>query len=452
MIKKGHFLAVIAAFIIFAIYGALVFPLFESHSTDWPIFSTHYEGLSLVTYGKWWDHSFEYFLSDPLSGEFPVAYNFTSDYLLNVFSEILDVPSVVIHSVVYAPLILFIFVLLNYYYIYKLFEQPAVALISAILISYTADSVLLELFFGDSEPIKNLVHVPITSLHLATGQSLGWVLFIPTLSSIYLALQTEKLASKIIAGLFVGLLFQTHSLTFINAAAVIALFLYCQSLRENISSNRPYRAVLLVILLFFVTAFFIAEKVSAFDVIGYCAALSLLSLLFNLREWRFYVIVGFTSGLVVAPYCLVILSNIDYLNTYDSTQGRVVEWTTALVFYLPHVLLAVYSIATSVRLNRINLDSKVIWLVCFFVATLVLSQNHQFNWNNHPYRFTINLIFPLSIISAMALTYAWKKRHYLVVLLGFVVFGIMIQSQVQKIIQDGPTSKLSKLCSGEYCS
>jgi len=437
MIKSRHVLAFIAAFSVLGLYGSLVFPLVDIENIHWPIFSTHSEGLSFVTYGKWREYSLEYFLTDALSGEFPVAYNFTSDYLLNILSEFLGVPSAVVHSVFFAGLIVFLFLLLNYYYIYKIFKQSSVALVSALLISYTADSNLLELFFKNSEQIKNLVHVPVSSLHLATGQSAGWVLFMPTLGSLYLAFHDEKVSSKVIAGLFIGLLFQTHSLTFINVIAVIALFLNSQSLRYCLSRGATYRSVLLVGLLLIIAIIFADEKVTAFDVVGFCAISIMISFLFNLGKWRFYVLVGTVASIIVTPYSLIILSNIGSFSGYDSTIGRTVSWGVTLVFFLPHMLLAFYGVMLLIRRRVFELDNKSIWLACLLVATLILSQNHLFNWNNHPYRFTINLIFPLSIISAVALTSAWNNRHYFVVCLGFFVFGFMITNQVDEIVTDG---------------
>jgi hypothetical protein len=171
----------------------------------------------------------------------------------------LNIPSVVVHSVILAPLLGFIFVLLNYYYIFKIFKSSAIALTSAILIAFTADSTLLPFYFDNSEQIKNLIHVAIFSLHLSTGQSLGWVLFVPTIASVFLVFQSDNVSSKIVAGLFVGLLFQTHSLTFINALMVIAFFLVGLSLSHNIRQKYIGRAIFLLLLSAAIIGFFWGE-------------------------------------------------------------------------------------------------------------------------------------------------------------------------------------------------
>jgi hypothetical protein len=437
MIKTHHYFAFVAAFILLAIYGLFVFPLVDIRNLDWPIFSGHAEGLSLVTYGKWRALSFEYLLTDSFSGEFTVGYNFVSDYLLNILSDFLNIPSIVVHSVIMGPLMGFVFVLLNYYYIYKIYRLPFVALISSVLIAFTADSTLLGLFFDNGEQIRSLVHVPFFSLHLATSQSMGWILLIPTLGSVFLAFQDDRVAPKIIAGAFIALLLQSHSLTFINAVTVIALFLSMQSFAYRVSEKHLYRAAAFLILVFLVIAFFMSGSITAFHIIGCCAAMAFLSFIFYPSKWRFYTIVGTTASLVISPYGLFVLSNIDSFTGYEQAVGRVVNLRTIVVYFLPHLLLGLYLIILKVKQREFSLGSKDAWLICFLIATAVLSQNHLFGWHNHPYRFTINLIFPLSIVSAFALYKAWEARHYIIILLGFMFFGVMIQTELCHVLEDG---------------
>jgi hypothetical protein len=79
MIKNRHYLAIFAALTLFGVYGAFVFPLVDINNLDWPIYTSHWEGLSLVTYWKWREPSIEYLLTDSLSAEFTDGYNFVSD-------------------------------------------------------------------------------------------------------------------------------------------------------------------------------------------------------------------------------------------------------------------------------------------------------------------------------------------------------------------------------------
>jgi hypothetical protein len=55
-------------------------------------------------------------------------------------------------------------------------------------------------------------------------------------------------------------------------------------------------------------------------------------------------------------------------------------------------------------------------------ATLLLSQNHLWNWGNHPYRFAIHLLFPLALLAVLGLRDAARGAR---AALGIWILGLL---------------------------
>ena len=437
MINKYTALGLISAAVLSLLSFSFIYPLLDLSNLSWPIFTSHWEGLSLVTYGKWRSLSLDHLLTDTLSGEFPVGYNFVSDYLVNILSNILGLPSVVVHSVIYPPILGFFFVFLNYYFLSKTLKLPGVALISAILIAFTADSTLLGYFFDNKDQIKTIVHVPIFTLHLATAQSLGWVLFLPTFCSFYLAFENEKILPKILAGFLIGVLLQTHTLTFINATTTITTYLICRSLFHLLSRKQYLLFVLLCTLAISCIVLFNKPKISAFDIVICCTLLSFLSVVFYPQKWKFLFATGASSIITILPYGVFVFNNLNEFSGYESGGQAIIDWTTTFVYYLPHVVLTLFLLYLLATKKEFKFDSRIIWLFSLLAATAIFTQNHAFNWHNHPYRFTVNLIFPLAIISSLAMSYGWKSRSFTIPVIAGIFFTAMVHTEIERALRDG---------------
>ncbi len=82
---------------------------------------------------------------------------------------------------------------------------------------------------------------------------------------------------------------------------------------------------------------------------------------------------------------------------WNHVQMMTVGITGFLLFFSAYLLAA----PLAYRWTR---DRKVIvWLSAFLAATAFLAINHVWHWGNHPYRYAINLLFPLTILGALGL-------------------------------------------------
>jgi hypothetical protein len=116
---------------------------------------------------------------------------------------------------------------------------------------------------------------------------------------------------------------------------------------------------------------------------------------------RFYLWTYLTAGVVAAPYLLVLARHaravLAVQDAWSQVQMTAVSTAGVLLFFLAYILAS--GAACFVCRDR----SVLLWLAAVLGATAFLALNHVWHWHNHSYRFAINMIFPLGILSALAL-------------------------------------------------
>src|SRR5262249_13766424 len=103
---------------------------------------------------------------------------------------------------------------------------------------------------------------------------------------------------------------------------------------------------------------------------------------------RFYLWTYGTAAVVAAPFLLSMSSHLGGMSVGNATA---VGGRDIVLFFSVYLLATGYVFATYP--NR----PVLVWLAACIGVTLFLGFNHAWGWDNHPYRFVINLIFPLGI-------------------------------------------------------
>ncbi len=193
---------------------------------DWPIWLHHHEAVALTTYGQWWVKAPHRYLTDGASGEFPTYYQNLSDTLINLVAERGRWPAMTVQAVIYGPLLGFLFLWLNYLSLAPILRDAQTALWASLIISLGGNSGLTRWIDPAwDRALSFRLHVPFHALSLGTGQSLGWVLFLPCLCLMYRAYREFTIPRAVAAGACLGLLLHVHTLTFVNVAFVQLVYL-----------------------------------------------------------------------------------------------------------------------------------------------------------------------------------------------------------------------------------
>ncbi len=372
------------------------------HGLDWPI-RLEGEAPTLTTYGRWWIRPPHRYLTDGFSGEFPTYYNYVSDAILNVLSAPFAWPTMTVQAVVYGPLLASLLFLGVFATARALGQEGKTALLAALLLSLGVSSGLPRLLPGfDANVLESLLHTPFHAVSLGTAQSLGWVLFLPTLGLFYLAFERFTPSRALGFGALTGLLAHVHTLTFLNAGLVQVAWLAVRCFEE--APDRPkrsfWRAATLLVVLGFAARALLGPPLSVRVLAVPSAALLALAFLAD-PDRRPYLWGYGAAALVVAPYLLALLREPAGLaGIAEASNAQNVGGVPLLAFYATYLAAAGFAIARSPE-RRI-----LLFLVTVFATTLVLAFNHLWNWGNHPYRFAIHLLFPLALLAAEGLRHA----------------------------------------------
>jgi hypothetical protein len=397
----------IAAFACAALVGLLyVSPVLKDVARtglDWPIWIDHPEGLIHTNYGKWWVLPPHHYLVDGSSGEFPIYYPSLSDSLVNVVAAALGYPAMTVQAVFFGPLLGSAFLFLNYLSIAAVVGDRRVALAASLLISLGADSTFLD----RPEPVSGLslhsvLHVPFHVISLATSQSLGWVLLLPSLSLTHLAYRRFSRTRAVFAGALLGLLFHAHTLTFVNVGAAQLSYLILANALERPRDRRfkAWAAALALVATAF--ALLVATRPSlSFAVLAALGSLALAATFYVDPHKRFYLWSCGAAGLVALPYLLVLARHARSLATVQEAWHQVQMMKVGLAGFA--LFFAAYLLAAVV--GWITLRDRYVqhWVASLLVSTAFLSVNHLWHWGNHPYRFAIHMLFPLAILAAHGL-------------------------------------------------
>ncbi|OQW87974.1 MAG: hypothetical protein BWK78_08705, partial [Thiotrichaceae bacterium IS1] len=404
-------------------------PLFGSGIShlpkNWPIRIDIHDTVALTTYGKWLVNTPHNYMSDSFSGDFLVIYNYVSDLMNNILAKMTAIPPMVLQAVYIGPFLGFLFVVLNYLVLNKIIANGRIALLASVLIAFMGNSHLYDLFgiydyynynvfkeFNNNDPAfcLRIFHLPFKILPVDQGgYSWGWILFLPTLVLLYLAYLKPDIKYKVLYGLLLGVLLQTHSLTFVNVLAVNLFYLSLHNL-FLLWKNYKKSAITLVLLTlttYSVLPFFYGFVVPPIYFVGGFITLFVLNFLFD-RKKSFY-LVSYSVFLVIClPYLAVIVDNIGFLGKYRAFLPWHIPLPVLATLYLPHLL------ATGIGLYFLSVGPSKhkelsIWLISILGGTFIMAYNHLLGWGNHPYRFAINLIFPMMILAAFGLFYGVKN-------------------------------------------
>jgi len=89
----------------------------------------------------------------------------------------------------------------------------------------------------------SILHAPFHVISLGTSQSLGWVLLLPSLALSHLAYRDFSRTRALGAGLLLGVLFYSHTLTFVNVAAAQLAYLVVANALERLRDAKPTRVL-----------------------------------------------------------------------------------------------------------------------------------------------------------------------------------------------------------------
>jgi hypothetical protein len=368
---------------------------------DWPIWLNHPEGVSQTTYGKWWVLPPHHYLSDGSSGEFPVYTYYLSDALINLIGEVGHWPAMTVQAVIYGPLLGFAFLLLNYYSIAAVVRDSGVAFWASLIISLGGNSFVFDRPDpGSGFPLNFILHVPFHTISLGTAQSLGWVLFLPCLALTYLAYQRFSVPRAIASGALLALLFQTHTLTFVNAAFVQLVYFVLSNALERPRQRRFWIWLLVLGLVTAAFGFLVATRplLSIVSLIALGTVALAATFAFDSKK-PFYLWSYGTAGLLAAPYLFQLVRHARVLATVqDAEVQRAAVGLASLALFF-----TAYGLAAALAYPRYRERPVLVWALAMLGATLFLALNHLWHWNNHAYRFAIHLIFPLGILAALGL-------------------------------------------------
>ncbi len=238
------------------------------------------------------------------------------------------------------------------------------------------------------------------------------MLFLPCLSLTHLAYRHFSVRRAIAAGAALGLLLQTHTLTFVNVAFVQLLYVVLANAFER-PRDRRFSVWLLALGLVTVTFVYLVAtrpRVSFASLVA-LGVLALVATFLVDPNKRYYLWGYGTAALVVAPYVLVLARHVRVLGTLPDS------WTVHSGVGLVGLALffAAYGLGAVFAYRRYRDRPVLIWTSAMLGATAFLAFNHLWHWDNHAYRFAIDLIFPLGILAALGLRHAPRS---LAVVLG----------------------------------
>jgi len=370
---------------------------------DWPIWIDHPEGLIHTNYGKWWVLPPHHYLVDGSSGEFPIYYPSLSDSLINVAAAALSCPAMTAQAVLFGPLMGAAFLLLNYLSLAAVVSDRRVALGASLLISLGGNSTFLDRRdAGSGLALNAVLHVPFHVISLATAQSLGWVLLLPSLSVMHLAYRDFTRRRAILAGVLLGLLFHAHTLTFVNVGAVELAYLVIANAQER-PRGRAFRAWLaaLVVLAAAFLALVLTRPTLSFALLAAMGALVMAATFVLDPAKRFYLWCYGAAGLVALPYLAVLARHGRALAAVQEGWNQVQMMAVGLTGFV--WFFAGYLVAAALGWRAVRDRSLRVFVSALLAATALLAVNHLWHWGNHPYRFAIHLLFPLAILAALGL-------------------------------------------------
>lgn len=406
------------------------------------LYSGQAEAVSLTSYGKWAVNPPYRFMTDGFTGDFATYYNYLGDVFTNLAARVSGQPAMVLQVTLFPILLGALFFLFNFWSLRIVFTDGRVPFVSALVLS---------LYWNMTTQAKYgaLIHTPFHSLPISNAQSFGWLMVLPILCLMYVAFERNDLKRGLASGALLGLLFHTHTLTFLNVALVAVVFLTWREHQKKWVGKTVDRISFGAVVL--VAGLIVAASIFGVLNLFWLAVASLLLLSANFaRTSRKKVFIAVFGGawVVMLPVLIHFAAHVR-AGVADLQTGNAIPVLKVVSFYFPCLLMW----GGLLRRSPTKLRPQMIWLGSIVWTTLFLGFNHWFGWGNHPYRFVTNLVFPLAIASGVGWVYLkdnWVSiaRIWIVILLGanviFFAGGRRLYHQVLRLGQ-GQSEVLKRL-------
>jgi hypothetical protein len=293
---------------------------------------SHQEGVSLTRTKD--DLKYGLAPVDVFSKEFPIVYNFLGDYVLGYISDVAGKPPYVIQSFLYPKLLATFFLLLNFISIYLITKNKLASLLTTLLLMFTSDIIYFDALYKVIDPdivgFKSRMHLPSITMSLGVDQSVGWLMFFPVIASAYLARKHSWLGLYILSGIGLGLLFQIHTLTFINVMTIVAVWFLIDRSPEQ-ASILGLRLIVFLLLFIGWTLFSGRFGVVQFVVLWCCAfAISIRERKDILR----LLVMGLTAAAVSYQFIRSLINSYEIKGGLDILVDSRIDYKLVLSYYL----------------------------------------------------------------------------------------------------------------------
>lgn len=388
---------------------------------------------SLAPFGKWEHPSF---VVDGFSGEFPVWYNYYSYYIMSFLARIFNVSTVYAGSVIFGPFAIFLLPFINYFSLRYAGNSPVSALVASVIISALADAAFLDWLYpiidsqGSIGFVKTIFHVPAVSIGYGTAQTLGWILFIPTLAIFSVAVNRGKPLLFLFSGALFGILLVSHTLTLLNVATAASLYIFLHNNFVRDLPNQIFSRQRLIIFSAGIIGLGVSGKLLGFGNLHFVGLWGVLWIFAIRNKKDAIILLIFAAGGILTSYQYLwqLWSLRDGLQSIKITAFTQADVDTIFVVFLPLWLGA----AVLFFRNRKYLNnSSIVWPFAILIATLILAQGSYFGFQNHPYRFAIHLIFPLAIMFGL---FIGKDKQSWFGLAASIFLGGWVSVSIVKIL------------------
>ena len=103
------------------------------------------------------------------------------------------------------------------------------------------------------------------------------------------------------------------------------------------------------------------------------------------------------AALLALPYVLLLVRHSGALASMQGGWNQVQMMTVGLTGF--GLFFAAYLLAAALGYRWTRDRALLVALSAFLAANAFLAVNHLWGWSNHPYRYAIHLLFPLTILA-----------------------------------------------------
>ena len=390
----------------------------------------HIESVSLSLYGRFHGAAL---VTDAYSGEFPTYYNFLSDWLINLIAHVTALPPFEAQAVIYVPLLITLLFLGAYLSMRALDVERGVALFTAVLVVGAGETPfvhylypILTRFSGVSQASGNLIP-PAESMGVASSQDLGWVLFLPVLSSLYCAKKGDRALITFFAGALLGVCCLAHTLTFLQLATTVSVYVAADGIASLIRAGRMGNAMVRAGAIVVVLALMVVRgKMAGLSMLSFVIFWSccFLASLVDARSVRFTAVYGVGAAIVASPYALQIWQLSLQAGRFEEVDSYArVSTTEFILFHLVYIASVVIVLLNARRLGR---PDRLIWLTVMLLVSVGMGLG-MFGLNSHAYRFWTNAIIPFALFAgfSLAVPSSLSRRIVIGLLVPLLLIGVV---------------------------